>query len=857
MESLRTVLPVLSSLVGAGASLTAAWLLVVGKEGGRFGRRLLAAGLCLAGLGCAAAGIGLPQGVASAAVGGGSLLGVGGFALERRFRQNGLLAGLLLFAGSSLLLLGRPGTAQAGLVLGGAIFWWWIWGASAGSLRERAVVVAVVTLVGAALAVALPTTWVLARRLRSGELERLEGLAVARANSLDLVRATVSQAGLVLAQNRSIQDQLTGGRFLAGAAEEFRRQLFPYLDFLAFLDSRGVVLDSSGLSSSEALGLSGSEEARSALDGVSSSSLDLLPPGGVAVLAASPVRSTREPERVAGAVAAGIRLDRDWSERVRAESGVEVAILRRGAVVASSLRVSSPAELLGRGVAELERAVLEKGERTRILGRGYVVSAVPLTRPDGEIVAALALAAPQAGLERLEAGTARVSTGLALLGVLLVGGAGAALGERLARPLVEMAAAVKAFRLGGPPPVFDTGRPDEIGDLSRAFREMAVELEGAAEGLSRALRQEAELRSRLEAMMAGMSDAFLAVDPANVVVAANPAAESLAGLPSGEMLGKRPWEVLPLKDSSGRDLWDVLLSTGSCLGLAGKEGKAVAARAASFGEGAGKVVLLRDITREAEAERMKRAFLANVSHELRTPLTPIRGFVDLILRKDPGEEERRKMLEAVREAASRMERVVGILLDFAAMEGGALAARTEPLDLAALAEECVASFLRREPAREFSVVRRGRVPPARADPHLARRALEELLDNAVKYSPGGGPVRVEVSASRENGRWVRLAVIDSGVGVDPAFLPQVFGDFTQEDPSSTRRFGGLGLGLAFVRRVMEAHGGKVEAESSPGEGSTFSLLFPEARAGVRKRARVASRGGRGGGVRRSSAAGGR
>jgi signal transduction histidine kinase len=110
-----------------------------------------------------------------------------------------------------------------------------------------------------------------------------------------------------------------------------------------------------------------------------------------------------------------------------------------------------------------------------------------------------------------------------------------------------------------------------------------------------------------------------------------------------------------------------------------------------------------------------------------------------------------------------------------------------------------------------------------------RRAIDEVLDNAVKYSPRGGTVTVALSPENSRSRrMLRLEVSDEGIGIEAADLPRVFEDFRQLDASDTRSFGGLGLGLAFVKRIVEAHRGTINARSVPGEGTTFSLLIPAA-----------------------------
>ena len=153
----------------------------------------------------------------------------------------------------------------------------------------------------------------------------------------------------------------------------------------------------------------------------------------------------------------------------------------------------------------------------------------------------------------------------------------------------------------------------------------------------------------------------------------------------------------------------------------------------------------------------------------------------------------------------------------------------QPTPLAPLVREAVAKAEGRHAKHRFaSRVRRG-LPPALVSPSLFSRMLGELVDNAVKYSPQGGKVSVGVGESSGGGRrMLEVAVTDQGIGIEPGNLAQIFQDFSQLDASDTRAFGGLGLGLTFVKRVAEAHGGTVSAESQAGKGSTFSFTVPVA-----------------------------
>jgi signal transduction histidine kinase len=180
-------------------------------------------------------------------------------------------------------------------------------------------------------------------------------------------------------------------------------------------------------------------------------------------------------------------------------------------------------------------------------------------------------------------------------------------------------------------------------------------------------------------------------------------------------------------------------------------------------------------------------------------------------------------------SAHRLERIVAMLLDFAAMEGGRMTIEAEPAALRPLVSRVIEDWRGRTDRHEF-VTRFGpSLPEALIDVGLMRRAIDEVLDNAVKYSPRGGTVTVSLaSENARRRRMLRLDVSDEGIGIAAEDLPRIFEDFRQLDASDTRSFGGLGLGLAFVKRIIDAHRGTISATSVPGEGTTFSLLIPAA-----------------------------
>jgi signal transduction histidine kinase len=226
---------------------------------------------------------------------------------------------------------------------------------------------------------------------------------------------------------------------------------------------------------------------------------------------------------------------------------------------------------------------------------------------------------------------------------------------------------------------------------------------------------------------------------------------------------------------------------------------------------------------------MKTEFLASVSHELRTPLTPIIGYSEILSGREVPAERVKQFADSMLASAHRLERIVAMLLDFAAMEGGRMTLEAEPTALRPLVSRAIEEWRGRTDRHDFVARFDPSLPQALVDVSLIRRAIDEVLDNAVKYSPHGGTVTVSLSPENaRRRRMLRLDVRDEGIGIEAEDLPRIFEDFRQLDASDTRSFGGLGLGLAFVKRIIDAHRGTISARSVPGEGTTFSLLIPAA-----------------------------
>jgi PAS domain S-box-containing protein len=234
---------------------------------------------------------------------------------------------------------------------------------------------------------------------------------------------------------------------------------------------------------------------------------------------------------------------------------------------------------------------------------------------------------------------------------------------------------------------------------------------------------------------------------------------------------------------------------------------------------------LRDITRLREADEAKTMFLATASHELKTPLTVIQGFAQLLA--DPGRvapEDRSEALQAIRRRAMQLDGIVERLLLSSRIEAGRAEVDVVPLDIAPIVCEeatSLAGATRREIICEIA----DELPNASADQRAVLTITQHLLENAVKYSPSGAPIRVQVLPTDTQ---IMLSVTDQGIGMDAEQAARCFDKFWQGESSDVRRYGGTGIGLYIVRALVLAMEGHVSVQSTPGTGSTFVVALPRA-----------------------------
>jgi PAS domain S-box-containing protein len=404
-------------------------------------------------------------------------------------------------------------------------------------------------------------------------------------------------------------------------------------------------------------------------------------------------------------------------------------------------------------------------------------------------------------------------------------------------------------------PLVASGRPQGvlvIGNRRRPAgigrRDLAI-LSPLASGLASSLSNTAQVnevqeeKSKLEQIVGLSSDGILLVNGSGLIQLWNTAMERITGVPAAEAVGAPYDSLLAGTDSGGtrQTLERLLIGSGpenprvsGELHLNTREGQQRWLRCNHSllyegGSWTTDVVIVHDVTRMRQTEKLKADFVATVSHELRTPITPIKGYVELLRGKGARlpEDKRQEMLGVIAERADHMARLIEDLLLASRISSGAPGTaipglRAERIDLGEVAERAAADYLR-DPRCRLRVDGAGEPLPVEADPMRLTQILSNLLSNAHKYSPADRPVLLRIH--REDDR-VLASVIDRGRGIPREELDRVFDKFHRVEDPMTMTTGGTGLGLFIARELARAMNGDIEVSSVLHQGSTFTLALP-------------------------------
>jgi two-component system phosphate regulon sensor histidine kinase PhoR len=434
------------------------------------------------------------------------------------------------------------------------------------------------------------------------------------------------------------------------------------------------------------------------------------------------------------------------------------------------------------------------------------------------------------------------TAGFALLATLAVS---ASVARQFNRPLRELADAAERLGAGGGGTVFADGG-DEVGHLGRAFNHMS-------ERLATRIAQLEEDRQQLRTILSAMVEGVVALDAQQRILFANDRAAKLLDFPTQAPVGRRLWEVVrqrPLLDVVRRALRspDPQREELGWNGSTAQGGRSLTVHAARLlgappGDTVrGAVLVLHDTSELRRLERLRQEFVANVSHELKTPLSVIKVCVETLL--DGAMEDARHRVQFLEQIGSQSDRLHALILDLlslARLESGAEWFDFEAVPVEPVVRACLERHRPRAEASQQTLAMTapdGEQPPdpaggpapadgvaVWADEEAVDQILDNLLDNALKYTPAGGHIRV---GWRAGDGQVCLEVADTGIGIPEADLPRIFERFYRVDKARSRELGGTGLGLSIVKHLAQAMHGSVRAASRLGHGTTFSVCLPRA-----------------------------
>jgi two-component system, OmpR family, phosphate regulon sensor histidine kinase PhoR len=451
----------------------------------------------------------------------------------------------------------------------------------------------------------------------------------------------------------------------------------------------------------------------------------------------------------------------------------------------------------------------ESSRRSQTVGQALLYVAVP--GGPGAVRVAADLSQVDAVVQRAQRAVAGAAALALAVGAIFAFFAG----RSIAQPLTAITGAARAIAAGSPPRFPRSGVPD-IDALVQALRQMHRQL---ADRFDELRREQAESAALVESMIEGV----IAADGRGHIVTANPAARRILGYGTLDTLPDLP-ELFRVK--AAREVVDaVLVGRPVQDRQLEMDGRAFMVNARPLPAG-GAVLVIHDLTEMRRLEAVRRDFVANVSHELKTPLTSISGYAETLLAEHPDEETTRRFLATILSNARRMQRLVDDLLDLSRIEAGRWQPSRTLVDVAGVAGESWNALAGHGGAQQirFELEIDEEAGTVCVDLDALRQIFTNLFDNSLRYTAAGGRI---LCSARRQGEGTAISVRDTGVGISREHLPRIFERFWRADTSRSREEGGTGLGLSIVKHLVEAHGGRVWAQSDLGRGTTVAFWIPD------------------------------
>ncbi len=418
--------------------------------------------------------------------------------------------------------------------------------------------------------------------------------------------------------------------------------------------------------------------------------------------------------------------------------------------------------------------------------------------------------------------------------------------EYVERQATHMISIISQVAMGDFEVRSEHGREDDLGALSTGINMMIGEVKKRTAKLEkikatlenkvreRTIELEKE-KNTFQATIFSISDGILVIDSKGNIVIVNPASERLLGIKRSQVMGRhvlecledvRILDLITRKLESGHEYYSKeLIVTDRESGTERVLNGRISSVLTQVGKGLGTVIVLRDITKEKEVDRMKTDFVSNVSHELRTPLASIKGFVSTLLGTEVSEDEQKEFLTIINQESDRLNQLIEDLLDLSRIESGRVRLNFEPVNISEKIEKLKIEVFEKIKKKGLFLETEAldSLPMVKADKNALLQILVNLVGNAIKFTEKGS---ILVKAEPWNsGKYIRISVQDTGTGIEGKHLEKIFEKFYRVE-SVAHTIPGTGLGLAIVKDLVEKHKGKVWIESKLGKGSTFYFTIP-------------------------------
>ncbi|MCK9195953.1 MAG: ATP-binding protein [Syntrophales bacterium] len=398
--------------------------------------------------------------------------------------------------------------------------------------------------------------------------------------------------------------------------------------------------------------------------------------------------------------------------------------------------------------------------------------------------------------------------------------------RNIASPVRRLMELTQKIRAGERPPPMMAESDDELGRLTQDINYIIEEQQEK-------IRVATEEKSKLEAAFDGMVEGVLTLDGDSRIDQFNRGLRKMVGKQRTDILGKTPLEAfrsadlqvayLHFRETGETVRQEVALGDEKSLildvnisaikGYPGNEGKIM--------------MVFHDVTRLKQLERMRMDFVANVTHEIRTPLTAIIGYIETLQQGAVLDREQTdRFLQTAHNNALRLNRLVDDLLTLSNIEMGEIKMQFQTLAVSEVIAEVLKTLAPQAAAKKITLAENfpEDVPPVRADRDRVFQIFLNILDNAVKFTPEGGAIKI--TTAQRDAETVSVRIADTGIGIPKNDLPRLGERFYRVEKTRSRDSGGTGLGLSIVKHLMAAHGGRVEIDSTPGQGTSVLLFFP-------------------------------